>query len=161
MLREDFRHGISCLEEFGLPYELLIFPMHLTNTIQLVEKFPRQVFILDHIGKPVIRDQQLSPWKEEISVLAAFPNVYCKLSGMVTEAKWNSWRKEDFNPYLETVLDAFGPKRLLIGSDWPVCLLSASYKDTIQLTKNFLGIFSMDEREQVLGGNAARVYRIR
>jgi L-fuconolactonase len=161
MLRDDFLHGISCLEEFKLPYELLIFPKHLSNTIQLVEKFSRQVFILDHIGKPGIREQQLSPWKGEIEQLASFPNVYCKLSGMVTEAKWHEWKQEDFHPFLKTVLDAFSPERLLIGSDWPVCLLSGSYKATIQLTKNFLGMLSIAEQKMILGENAARVYRIR
>jgi L-fuconolactonase len=160
MLREDFRNGIHCLGEFRIPYEILIFPKHLQNATMLVQEFPKQIFILDHIGKPEIRHKKLYPWDEGIKQLAAFPNVYCKLSGMVTEAKWNGWRGDDFEPYLKTVFDAFGPERLLIGSDWPVCLLAASYSGAIQLVKNFLSRLSIAEQELVLGGNAARVYRI-
>jgi L-fuconolactonase len=127
----EFRRGIAQLREFGLTYDLLLFPKHLPVAVELVAEFPAQPFVLDHIAKPAIREGQVSPWREDLMRLAQFPNVLCKLSGMVTEAKWNQWRPEDFHRYLEVVFEAFGPDRLMIGSDWPVCTLSGSYTGTM------------------------------
>ncbi|MDP4223310.1 MAG: amidohydrolase family protein, partial [Bacteroidota bacterium] len=121
MLRDSFLKGISLLVKFNLVYEILIFTRHLPYAAKLVEKFPEQKFVLDHMAKPLIRDKLLSPWREGIQQLAFHPNVYCKLSGMVTEASWTGWRKKDFTPYLDVIFESFGPSRLMIGSDWPVC----------------------------------------
>ena len=123
MLLPDFRRGIAQLREFGLTYDLLLFPRHLPAAVKLVEEFPEQPFVLDHIAKPVIRDRQISPWKEDLHVPARFENVYCKLSGMVTEAAWKGWHSEDFRCYMDIVIQAFGTDRVMIGSDWPVCTL--------------------------------------
>jgi L-fuconolactonase len=129
MLREDFNLGVDQLHARGLTYDILVFERHLPQTIQFVDRHPNQIFILDHIAKPRIRNGVLSPWKENIQALAKRDNVYCKLSGMVTEARWNSWTRDDLAPFFEVVLSAFGPRRLMFGSDWPVLTLASSYKE--------------------------------
>jgi len=159
MLRPDFRRGIGRLGEFGLTYDLLLFPRHLEVAVTLVDEFPEQPFVLDHIAKPAIRDGLLSPWKEDLERLAERPNVFCKLSGMVTEAGWKEWRPEDFRPYLDVVIKAFGPERLMVGSDWPVCTLSADYRPTMSLVLDYVDALSADARAGILGGNCARFYR--
>ena len=116
--------------------------------------------MLDHIAKPAIRNRLFSPWREDLQRLAERPNVFCKVSGMVTEAKWNEWRREDFRPCLEIVADAFGPERLMIGSDWPVCTLSGDYQSTMSVVLDYADELSPDERDGILGGNCARFYRI-
>jgi L-fuconolactonase len=161
MLRADFLCGIASLKEYGLTYDLLIFPKQLHAAIQLVRKFPEQPFVLDHIAKPIIREGKLIDWQNEIRELAKLPNVMCKLSGMVTEARWKDWRAEDFKPYLDVVWDAFGEDRLMIGSDWPVCLLSAEYSATLSIVKNYLNQFSAAAQAKVLGGNATRFYKLK
>lgn len=160
MLLPDFRRGISQLRDFNLTYDLLLFPRHLPAAVKLVEEFPGQPFVLDHIGKPEIRRRAQSPWKEGLRCLAAHPNVFCKLSGMVTEAQWGQWRAEDFRPYLDTVIEAFGTERVMIGSDWPVCLLSGSYASAMGVVTNYLGRFPEAVREGILGANCARFYGI-
>ena len=125
--------------------------------MKLVEKFPEQPFVLDHIAKPVIREGTLSPWREDLRRLAEFPNVFCKLSGLVTEAKWKHWKPEDFEPYFDVVFEAFGPERLMIGSDWPVCTLSGDYAATMNLVMNYV---SEGDRDAVLGETCARFYKI-
>ena len=155
MLLPEFRRGIAQLREFGLTYDLLLFPKHLPVAVKLVAEFPEQPFVLDHIAKPRIADGLLSPWREDLRRLAGFPNVWCKLSGMVTETKWKLWRPEDFHPYLDVVFEAFGLERLMIGSDWPVCTLSGDYVSTMNIVINYL---SAEDREGVLGGNCARFY---
>jgi L-fuconolactonase len=158
MLRPDFLRGIAQLEEISLAYDILIFPRQLPAAIKLVQKFPEQRFVLDHIAKPQIGDGILEPWRTQIRELARSANVYCKLSGMVTEARWRDWKPADFTPYLETVWEVFGEDRLMIGSDWPVCLLSAAYEQSINLVKNFLAQFPRATQEKVLGTNAAGFY---
>jgi L-fuconolactonase len=158
ILRADFRRGISRLREFDLTYDLLLFPRHIPRAVRLVEEFPEQPFILDHIAKPLIRDGQFSPWREDVRTLAAFPNVTCKLSGLVTEARWDAWRPEDIHPYLDAVVEAFGPSRLMIGSDWPVCLLAGDYGRVMDVVVNYVERLSEDERQGILGENAAQVY---
>jgi L-fuconolactonase len=116
--------------------------------------------VLDHIAKPFIRDALVSPWREELRRLAAFPNVSCKLSGMVTEARWSDWQPRDIRPYLDTVLEAFGPRRLMIGSDWPVCLVAADYGRTLRLVTDYMRDRPAHEQDAVLGGNAARLWRL-
>lgn len=160
MLRPDFRRGIAELSGLGLVYDLLLHPRHLPVAVKLVREFPNQAFVLDHIAKPPIADRRLEPWAENIRALASFSNVSCKLSGMVTEARWKEWRPDDFKPYLDTVLEAFGPGRLMIGSDWPVCLLSSTYPDTLGIVLDYVDKLSADEQQGILGSNCARVYGI-
>lgn len=161
MLQPEFVRGVRQLEEFQLAYDLLLFPQHLPNALKLVQSCSsQQTFVLDHICKPLIKDRTLSPWREDIRRLASHPNVYCKLSGMVTEADWQQWAPSDLQPYLEVVLEAFGPDRLMIGSDWPVCLVAGSYQKVMQVVQDFIAQLSPDEQSAVLGGNAARAYGI-
>ena len=160
MLRAEFRRGIAQLQHFGLTYDLLLFPKHLPIAARLVEEFPDQPFVLDHIAKPLIAQGELSPWQHSIRQLAKLPNVSCKLSGMVTEAKWQQWQSKDFRPYLDTVVEAFGTDRLMIGSDWPVCLLSSNYNSTMQLVIEYAQQFTADAQAAILGGNCARFYGV-
>lgn len=158
MLLPEFRRGIAQLREFDLTYDLLLFPKHLSVAAKLVAEFPEQPFVLDHIAKPAIRDGQMSPWREDLRRLAEFPNVFCKLSGMVTEAKWGQWQPKDFHPYLDIVVRAFGTDRLMIGSDWPVCTLSGDYASTMNIVLDYAQQFAPEVREGILGGNCARFY---
>jgi L-fuconolactonase len=160
MLLPEFRRGIGRLRGFDLAYDLLLFPRHLPVAVALVDEFPDQPFVLDHVAKPAIRDGLLSPWKEDLERLAERPNVHCKLSGMVTEARWGEWEPGQLRPYLDVVLEAFGPERLMIGSDWPVCTLSGDYPSTMGVVVDYVGSLSPDEREGILGGNCARFYRV-
>lgn len=161
MLRPEFRRGMALVGEHELAYDLLLFPRHLEPAVALVDEFEDQLFVLDHIAKPAIRERVLSPWKEHLQRLAERPNVFCKLSGMVTEARWNEWRPGDFRPYLDVVLEAFGPERLMIGSDWPVCTLAGDYASTMGLVLDFVSELSEDARAGILGVNCARFYGIR
>jgi len=161
MLRKSFLRGIAYLKKFGLTYDILVFPQHLPNTIQLVSQFPDQVFILDHIAKPSIKDKKISPWKEHIEELARFRNVYCKLSGMVSEANVKNWKQEEFNPYLNVVFDAFGTDRLLIGSDWPVCTLAGPYKQIMEVVIDYIRTFPDQDKKKILGENAIRAYDLK
>ncbi|MEI8042908.1 MAG: amidohydrolase family protein [Verrucomicrobiota bacterium] len=158
MLLPAFRRGIAQLPEFGLTYDLLLFPKHLPVAVKLVAEFPAQPFVLDHIAKPLIRTKQIAPWAEDLKRLAEFPNVFCKLSGMVTEAEWKQWRPEDFDRCLDIVLEAFGSDRVMIGSDWPVCTLSGDYESTMRIVINYTHHFPAEKREAILGGNCARFY---
>ena len=160
MLRPVFLEGISQLREFGLTYDLLLYPKHLPVAVRLVEQFPDQAFVLDHIAKPPIAAAKLSPWGEDLHRLAEFPNVYCKLSGMVTEANWKTWKPEDFHPYLDVVVEAFGTSRLMIGSDWPVCTVSSDYVKTMQLVLDYISRFTTGEQNAILGDNCAEFYGI-
>lgn len=160
MLSPEFRRGIRALSEFGLTYDLLLRPAHLPAARRLVGEFPRQPFVVDHIAKPLIADKQFSPWREELEKLAKFDNVYCKLSGMVTETRWRAWRPEDFTAYLDVVVDAFGPQRVMIGSDWPVCTLSGDYRAVMDIAMNYVRQFPRELQDGMLGGNCARFYRV-
>ncbi|MEZ4774632.1 MAG: amidohydrolase family protein [Bacteroidia bacterium] len=158
MLREDFRRGIGLLKKYHMTYDLLLFPKHLSRAISLVNEFPEQPFVLDHIAKPHIKAQRFSPWTEDIRQLAAFPNVYCKLSGMVTETQWQKWTNADFTPYLDVVWNAFGEDRLMIGSDWPVCKLSGEYAETMGIVRTYVSQFQEETQRKILGENAAKFY---
>jgi len=162
MLRPEFARGVKLLENFGLAYDILIFPKHLRNTIQFVQQFsPKQTFVVDHIAKPFIKDGIILPWKEGIAELAKFPNVYCKVSGMVTEADWQNWTPENIRPYLDVIFDAFGTERVMIGSDWPVCLVAGKYSKVMQVVINYISKFSPADKEKILGGNAVNAYKIK
>lgn len=158
MLRPEFLKGLALLSEFNLTYDILIFPRHLPVACKLVEKFPNQPFVLDHIAKPPIKAGQLEPWAADIRRLAGFPNVYCKVSGMVTEADWQQWQPPDFQPYLEVVFEAFGPRRLMFGSDWPVCTLAGSYRQVVELLAGFLAHLPAADQAAVWGGTARQFY---
>ena len=158
MLRPDFLRGIGKLEQFDLTYDILIFPNQLPAAIELAKRFPEQSFVLDHIAKPFIKDQVLSPWREQIRELAQSPSVWCKVSGLVTEAKWQGWKTDDFKPYLDAVFEAFGSDRMIYGSDWPVCLLAGSYAGVFKLMKNYVSRLGPDVEAKFFGLNAARFY---
>jgi L-fuconolactonase len=160
LLGTAFRRGIGKLKQFNLAYDLLIFPRQLPAAIKLAEKFPTQPFVLDHIAKPPIKAGTLSPWREQIRNLAGFPNVHCKVSGMVTEADWAGWQPADFRPYLDVVFDAFGSGRVMYGSDWPVALLAGDYARVFGLARDYVATLPAAEQDRFFGGNAARFYGV-
>jgi L-fuconolactonase len=160
MLQPDFLRGLDELGHFNLTYDLLLFPKHLPIAVEVVRQFPEQPFVLDHVAKPFIKAKTLSPWDKDIRELAKFENVFCKVSGMVTEAAWGRWQPADFRPYLDVVFGCFGPDRLMFGSDWPVCTLSGTYDEVAQLVQNYLQQFSSKIQEKILGRNAAEFYGI-
>lgn len=158
ILRDDFNRGVGKLKDFELRYDILIFERHLPQTIQFVDRHPNQVFIVDHIAKPKIKDHTLSRWREHIRDLARRQNVYCKLSGMVTEADWGHWGTKDLNPFIETVLECFGADRLMFGSDWPVLLVASTYTRWIKTVEQTTSSLSRDEQAQLFGETAIRAY---
>lgn len=158
LLRKDFCHGIASLEKHGFTYDLLVFPRHLPAVLQLVQRFPRQKFVIDHLAKPAIRTGRFDDWAALMRSIAQHENVWYKVSGLVTEAHWHSWRYEDFVPYLDLVAETFGPQRLLFGSDWPVCLLAGSYGEVLSIVQQYFQHFSSTEKNAVMGGNAAKFY---
>ncbi len=160
MLRDDFRKGISCLKKYNLAYDLLLFPKHIGFAATLVAQFPNQRFVVDHISKPLIRQGILDPWESDIRLLSQYPNVCCKLSGMVTEAVWENWNQQTFVPYLDVVFDAFGPDRLMTGSDWPVCLLGGAYSKVISIVKNYIENLDSETQNKVLGENCCQFYKL-
>jgi L-fuconolactonase len=160
ILGEEFNRGVAMLREFDLVYDILIFERHLPKTIAFVDRHPEQVFVLDHIAKPKIRDAELEPWKQNITALAERRNVYCKLSGLVTEDDIANPSREALLPYMETVLEAFGPRRLMFGSDWPVCLLACEYATWVGWVRDFISSLSSSEQSQILGETAAEAYNL-
>jgi L-fuconolactonase len=158
MLRDDFRRGIAQLAAFGLTYDVLVYPRQLPAAITLVEEFPGQPFVLDHIAKPPIAEGRLAPWESDLRRLARLPNICCKLSGMVTEANWKAWQPGDFHRYLDVVFEAFGPDRLMIGSDWPVCTLSADYAAAMRIVLDYISQLPPAAQDGILGENCARFY---
>jgi len=157
---EAFMRGIAVLTAADLAFDLLVRPPQLPLACRLAEAAPNQRFILDHIAKPLIRDHVMEPWSTGIRKLAAYPNVACKLSGMVTEADRDAWRASDFKPYLDVVFEVFGAHRLMIGSDWPVCRQAADYRGVMEIVQRHIGALSPDEQAAVLGGTAGRWYGI-
>lgn len=160
MLRPAFLNGIGKLQAFGFAYDILIFPDQLAFTETFVKKFPDQRFVLDHLAKPLIRERKTEPWRSDIHRLARLENVMCKISGMVTEGNWKLWKKDDFTPYLDAVVTAFGTDRLMFGSDWPVCLVAASYTNMMGIVKDYFSSLSASEQEKIFGVNAERFYNL-
>ena len=160
MLRPAFMNGIKELKKFGFTYDLLIYSHHLPNTIKLIKKNQEQLFVIDHLAKPAIKNNEFAYWKQQLSKVAAFPNVYCKISGMVTEARWYHWKKDDFTIYLNALVELFGTNRIMFGSDWPVCLLSASYEDMYGIVNDYFSTFSKEEQDNFFGLNAKRFYQL-
>jgi L-fuconolactonase len=160
ILKSDFNRGVCLLKKYSLVYDILVVERQLPNTLKFVDQHPDQAFVLDHLAKPLIGRNELSPWKEHIRELAKRANVSCKISGMVTEADYQNWSPEQLQPYFEVVMDAFGPDRLLFGSDWPVCLVATSYKNWMELVRGKISSLSEAEKEKIMGGNAVRIYNL-
>lgn len=161
LARTEFLRGMAALGTFDLAYDVLVYARQLPQAVTFARAFPRQRFVLDHLGKPDVRHGEYREWRRHFDDLAKLPNVWCKLSGLVTEADWKTWTPAQLRPYLDAALEAFGPVRLMIGSDWPVCTLAASYSDVIALVLDAIREYSPDEQAQVLGGTAQEFYRLR
>lgn len=160
MLRPDFLNGITSLEKYNFTYDILIFPHQLGAALELVRRFPNQKFVIDHIAKPYIKDGFYDGWATLMKAIGEYQNVYCKLSGMTTEADYNNWTPEQIEPYMQLVLDAFGANRILFGSDWPVCLVAGNYTKTKELVTNFIAKLSSEEQAAIMGGNAMQFYNL-
>jgi L-fuconolactonase len=160
MLRDDFNAGVTLLADHDLVYDILILERQLPQAIEFVDRHPNQVFVLDHVAKPRIRDNVISPWRENIVKLARRENVYCKISGMVTEADYHAWTPQQLEPYVDLVLDCFGARRLMFGSDWPVCLVATGYANWVNLVRGFIAELSPSEQSEIMGGTARRAYTL-
>jgi L-fuconolactonase len=160
ILQGDFNRGIRELVSFSLVYDILILERHLPQTIQFVDAHPNQIFVLDHIAKPPIREGHFEPWNQKIRELAKRPNVYCKVSGMATEADFTNWSEAQLQPYFDTVLEAFGAQRLMYGSDWPVCLVACSYTRWHDVVSSWVRDLSLHEQARIFGGTAEEIYEL-
>jgi L-fuconolactonase len=158
VLREDFNRGIAALHALGLTYDVLIFEDHLLQITTFVDRHPNQIFIVDHIAKPRIRDASITAWRSSLLELARRPNVYCKLSGVVTEARWDRWTPQMIAPYIDTVLEAFGPQRLMFGSDWPIVTLASTYSGWIDTIRSVIAPLSTSEQQSILWRSATEAY---
>jgi L-fuconolactonase len=161
LMRPAFCRGISMLGELGLPFDILIYPRHLAVAADFVARFAHQRFVVDHLAKPVIRSGEIHEWEMGLRRLAGFPQVYCKLSGLVTEGDWHAWSPGQLRPYLDVAFDCFGPHRLIAGSDWPVCTVAADYARTMSVVGQYLEGRPDAERDAVLGGNAQRFWNLK
>jgi L-fuconolactonase len=160
MLRPAFKNGIGLLKKYGFTYDILIFPDQLKFSSELVSQFPDQPFVIDHLAKPYINDKKIDDWRKDMQVMARHGNVFCKISGMVTEADWKTWKPEEFTPYLDAVVEAFGVERLMFGSDWPVCLVAANYRQMLEIVTSYFQGFSENEKDLLFGGNAIKFYNL-
>tara|TARA_B110000046_G_scaffold39517_1_gene43555 strand:- start:2347 stop:3174 length:828 start_codon:yes stop_codon:yes gene_type:complete len=160
LLRPNFSRGISLLEKHNLTYDILVFPHQLGSVLEFVKKFPHQKFVIDHIAKPYIKDGYFEGWATMMTAIGKHKNVSCKMSGMVTEADFNIWTPEQIHPYMDTVLEAFGSKRILFGSDWPVCLVAGNYSKIKKLTTDFISQLSKIEQNSIMGNNAIEFYNL-
>nr|WP_313895988.1 amidohydrolase family protein [Streptomyces sp. YIM 98790] len=163
LLRADVARGLAAVADAGLVYDLVILPHQLPAAAEAASRFPQLTFVLDHLGKPPIaagEPEELAGWSASVRRLAGRPNAVCKLSGLVTEADWRTWTVPDLRPYAEVVLDAFGPERVMFGSDWPVCRLAAGYGRVLDTARELCDTLAPAERDAVFAGTAARVYRL-
>jgi L-fuconolactonase len=160
LLRKDFNSGVSVLQKLGIAYDLLIYERQLPEAILFVDQHPQQVFVLDHLAKPRVRDRLLDPWRKNLKDLARRENVFCKVSGLVTEAAFTTWSVAQLRPYFETALEAFGPARLMFGTDWPVCLVACSYRQWYGVVCQLSASLSPEEKANLFGGTAIRAYRL-
>jgi L-fuconolactonase len=161
ILREDFNRGVAELKRFDLAYDILIFERHLPQTIEFVDRHPNQIFIVDHLAKPRVRDDVLSPWGENMRELAKRPHVYCKISGLATEGDHSRWSETQLIPYMDWILSSFGPERTLFGSDWPVCLLAVGYREWAKIVARFVGGLPEEEQQRIWSGTAREVYKLK
>ena len=157
----EFLRGIKNLSAFDFTFDLLLYPHQLKEAIELVRRFPEQKFVIDHMAKPRIKDGEIREWATGIQAMSEFPNVWCKVSGLVTEANWHQWQPQNFKPYLDKIVACFGTQRLIYGSDWPVCLLASSYRTQLQLVEDYFSSFSSAERDSIFGRNAEKFYALR
>lgn len=160
LLRDDFCHGVGLLKQFDYTYDILIYPKQLPAAIEFAERFPEQRFVIDHIAKPDIKKGNIESWASRIKILARHPHVWCKVSGMITEADWNTWSEADLKPFLDVVFEAFGPRRLMFGSDWPVCLVAGNYQKVKQIIVNYIKMLEPEDQEAVMGTNAIHFYQL-
>ncbi|RIW14986.1 amidohydrolase [Algoriphagus lacus] len=160
MLREEFIRGIHKIGQRGYAYDILIFPQHLSASLELVSKCPDQRFVIDHLAKPYIKTEEWKEWKKAMTLLAERELVHCKLSGMVTEADWKKWTTDQLFPYLEIALELFGPNRLMYGSDWPVCLVAGEYEQVYRVVDDFTSQLSSTEKDRIMGETAAEFYKL-
>jgi L-fuconolactonase len=158
--RTDFRNGIRCLGKHDFTFDILIFPQHLPEALSFVKAFPNQKFVIDHLAKPHIKAGSMKEWRPFMQEMAQCDNVWVKLSGMVTEADWKAWKQEDMRPYLDVLLEHFGPSRLMYGSDWPVCLLAADYQRQMAVVVDYISSLSEPEQALIMGNNAREFYGI-
>lgn len=158
LMTDDFVRGVGLVGD--LSYDVLIYPKQLPAALEFVARFPEHRLVLDHIAKPYIGRGELEPWASQIRELAQAPNLYCKVSGMVTEAEWQGWKRQDFQPYLDVVFEAFGPTRIMIGSDWPVCTLAASYDEVVDIIATYVEPLSERDKAAVFGGTATEFYKL-
>ena len=161
VLGEGFIRGLRQLRQHGLTYDLLLYPTQLPAAIELVELLPEQPFVVDHLAKPRIVAGEIDGWGRDIRAIARHDNVCCKVSGMVTEAVRRGWNRDDFTPYLDVVLEAFGPERLMFGSDWPVCLLAGEYADVAAIPRDYFSRLSATEQRMIWGDTAAEFYGLK
>jgi L-fuconolactonase len=160
LMRDDFRRGIGQLRDFGFAYDLLVYSRQLPAAADLVNRFDGQRFVLDHLGKPNVRGGEYEEWEQDLRRIAECPHVWCKLSGLVTEADWNNWTEDQLRPYLDAAFEYFGPDRLMIGSDWPVCTLAGNYARVMGVVADYVEDLGQAERDAVLGGNAIRFWNL-
>lgn len=160
LLRKDFCRGISLLQQYHFTYDILVHPKHLTYVREFVRRFPGQRFVIDHLAKPFIKEHLWEDWKKDMDAIAEMSNVYCKISGMVTEADWKNWRMEDFTIYFESVWEGFGAGRVLFGSDWPVCLVAADYKQVCEIVEEHTVSLSAQQKARLWGLNAQHFYNL-
>jgi L-fuconolactonase len=161
LARDDVVKGVAQLRQFGFTFDILIYSRQLPAAIELVSRLPEQRFVIDHIAKPEIRAKKTEPWAAQMRQIAQNNNVFCKVSGMVTQADWHNWKPEDFKPYLDVVFEAFGTERLMFGSDWPVCLVAASYRQAKQLIDDYVRGFSEADKGKIFGRTAERFYGLK
>jgi L-fuconolactonase len=160
-LREDVIKNIHRIAEYGLTFDILTKPPQLAAAVEMVKQSPHNTFVLDHISKPYIAKNEMQPWADQISEIASHENVFVKVSGLFTEADWHNWNHQTFAPYLDHILNTFTPARMMFGSDWPVCLLAATYADTINLMEEFVKEFSVSEQESFWANTARRAYKLK
>jgi L-fuconolactonase len=160
MLKPQFLNGVGRLSAYNFTYDILIYPDQLQFIPTFVAAFPNQKFVLDHIAKPNIKRGEIENWKTSIQAIAKYENVYCKVSGMVTEANWSNWQTEDFTPYLDVVVEAFGINRIMYGSDWPVCELAGGYERSLSIVQQYFSLYSTAKQNQFFGENASVFYNI-
>jgi L-fuconolactonase len=160
MLQPSFLNGIGLLSKYNYTYDILIYEDQLKYIPSFIAPFPQQRFVIDHMAKPQIKAGNIDQWKKEVEALATYENVWCKVSGMVTEADWNNWKEDDFKQYLDVVVETFGTDRIMFGSDWPVCLVAASYQQVVNIVETYFSSFSKDEQDKVFGLNAKNFYNL-
>jgi L-fuconolactonase len=160
LMGEFFCRGIAGLRQYNFTYDILVYAHQLDQVEEFVKRFPNQPFIIDHLAKPAIKERSINDWRQRMQRIARHENVWCKLSGMVTEADWKKWTFDDLQPYMDAVLAAFGPKRIVFGSDWPVCLVAASYEQQLNVVQQFISRLSPAEQKEILGENAIRFYHL-